>query len=186
MASKSKNESKRGLKLTETETLAATALGSLALAGWLDAKFHIRNDLRTLIYGRSQRDAQNYIAEKVQQDRLLMYQILEDQVKSPAIANNVFLISAADGRTWTYKEFLQDVNKVGNWLLQELDIQKQELVALDGLNSPEYLIAWFALDSIGAAPCFINHSLTGQSLEHCIRVLLSIVSCDLADPFLAV
>ncbi|GAB1212154.1 hypothetical protein ATERTT37_001284 [Aspergillus terreus] len=168
MASKSKNESKRGLKLTETETLAATALGSLALAGWLDAKFHIRNDLRTLIYGRSQRDAQNYIAEKVQQDRLLMYQILEDQVKSPAIANNVFLISAADGRTWTYKEFLQDVNKVGNWLLQELDIQKQELVALDGLNSPEYLIAWFALDSIGAAPCFINHSLTGQSLEHYI------------------
>ncbi|KAL5363142.1 hypothetical protein BJX96DRAFT_177811 [Aspergillus floccosus] len=150
--------------------LAATTFGSLALAGWLDAKFHIRNDLRTLIYGRSQRDAQNYIAEKVQQDRLLMYQILEDQVKSAAIADNVFLISAADGRTWTYKEFLQDVNRVGNWLLQELDIQKQELVALDGLNSPEYLIAWFGLDSIGATPCFINHGLTGQSLEHCIKL----------------
>ncbi|GES59652.1 fatty acid transporter protein [Aspergillus terreus] len=152
------------------ETLAATALGSLALAGWVDAKFHIRSDLRTLFYGRSQRDAQKCILEKVQQDRLLMYQILEGQVESPATANNVFLISAADGRTWTYREFLQDVNRVGNWLLQELDIQKQELVALDGLNSPEYLIAWFALDSIGAAPCFINHSLTGQSLEHCIKL----------------
>ncbi|KAL4888157.1 hypothetical protein BDV59DRAFT_196700 [Aspergillus ambiguus] len=124
----------------------------------------------TLLYGRNQRDAQKYIGEKVEQDRLLMYQILEDQVENPAIANNVFLVSATDGRMWTYKEFLRDVNRVGNWLLHELGAKKEELIALDGLNSAEYLIAWFAIDSVGAVPCFINHSLTGQSLEHCLKL----------------
>lgn len=105
-----------------------------------------------------------------------MYQILEDQAANPAIANNEFLVFPTDGRTWTYREFWEDVNRVGNWLLQELGIRKEELVALDGLNSPEYLIAWFALDSIGASPCFINHSLTGQSLEHCIKVTWSLIT----------
>ncbi|KAJ5814797.1 fatty acid transporter protein [Penicillium riverlandense] len=45
------------------------------------------------------------------------------------------------------------------------------MVALDGPNSPEYLIMSFAIDSVGAVPCFINYNLTSQSLEHCIKVL---------------
>ncbi|KAI9375582.1 hypothetical protein BJX61DRAFT_549275 [Aspergillus egyptiacus] len=110
------------------------------------------------------------VSQIVQQDRLLLYHVLEDHVANPAIANNEFLVFPSDGRTWTYKQFLEDVNRVGNWLRQELGVEKEELVALDGLNSPEYLIAWFAIDSIGAAPSFINHSLTGRSLEHCIKL----------------
>jgi acyl-CoA synthetase (AMP-forming)/AMP-acid ligase II len=108
----------------------------------------------------------------MQHDRLLLYHVMEEQVANPAIAENTFLIFAADGREWTYREFLADVNKVANWLLAETDLRKGELVALDGLNSPEYLILWLALDAIGACPSLINHSLTGESLEHCLKVRL--------------
>ena len=65
---------------------------------------------------------------------------------------------------------LAAVTRVGNWLLKELGIQRGEIVALDGGNSPEYLIIWYALEGIGAVPSFVNNNLNGQSLLHCIKV----------------
>ena len=54
--------------------------------------------------------------------------------------------------------------------MKDLGIQKGEIVAIDGPNSPEYLMLWFALDGIGAVPSFVNCNLTGQSLLHCVKV----------------
>jgi acyl-CoA synthetase (AMP-forming)/AMP-acid ligase II len=142
------------------------------LASYLDAKFHIRHDLHTFLYSRNARSARKYIEQRAQQDRLLLYHVLEDQVANPAIADHTFLVFAADGRQWTYREFLADVNRVANWLLKETDLAKGELVALDGLNSPEFLILWLALDAIGACPSLVNHSLTGESLVHCLKVCM--------------
>jgi acyl-CoA synthetase (AMP-forming)/AMP-acid ligase II len=75
-----------------------------------------------------------------------------------------------EGRTWTYKQFFDDLQRVGNWLMNDLGIRKGELVAIDGANSPEYLMLWFALDGIGACVSFINYHLTSQPLVHCVKV----------------
>jgi acyl-CoA synthetase (AMP-forming)/AMP-acid ligase II len=75
-----------------------------------------------------------------------------------------------EGELWTYKRFYLAVQRVGNWLMNDLGIQKGEVVALDGPNSCSYLLLWFALEGIGACPAFINSNLTGESLQHCVKV----------------
>ena len=54
--------------------------------------------------------------------------------------------------------------------MKDLGIRKGEMVAIDGGNSPEYLMLWFGLDGIGACPSFINCHLTNQPLMHCVKV----------------
>lgn len=106
------------------------------------------------------------MADRVARKRLLLYHVFEDQVsKKP---NHTFLIF--EGQTWTYKEFFESVNRVANWLMNDLGIQVEEVVAIDGGNSPEYLMLWFALDAIGAVVSFVNCNLTGPGLVHCAKV----------------
>ena len=54
--------------------------------------------------------------------------------------------------------------------MKDLGIRKGELIAIDGPNSPEYLMLWFALDGIGACVSFINCHLTRQPLVHSVKV----------------
>lgn len=108
-----------------------------------------------------------FLEDCICRDRMMTFHILEDQVlhKRP---NQLFLIF--ENRTWTYLEFYRCLLRAGNWLLKDLGIQRGEIVALDGGNSPEYMMLWFALEGIGAIPSFVNNHLTGQSLVHCIKV----------------
>lgn len=59
---------------------------------------------------------------------------------------------------------------MGTWLLKDLDIQPKEIVAIDGGNSPEYLMLWFALEAINACPAFINCNLTSGPLTHSVKL----------------
>lgn len=54
--------------------------------------------------------------------------------------------------------------------MNDLGVKVGEMVALDGPNSPEYLMMWFALDAMGASPAFINCHLTARPLMHCVQV----------------
>jgi acyl-CoA synthetase (AMP-forming)/AMP-acid ligase II len=74
------------------------------------------------------------------------------------------------GAAWTYKQFYLEVQRVGNWLMNDLKIERNEVVALDGGNSCSYMLLWFALEGIGACPAFINSNLTSDSLQHCVNV----------------
>lgn len=111
--------------------------------------------------------AQKFMAEKEAQDRLLLYQVIKEHAWANR-PNHVFL--EFEGRSWTYHAFYAHLQRVGNWLMNDLGIQKGELVAIDGPNTAEYLLLWFALDGVGACPAFINCNLTGQALEHCVKV----------------
>jgi acyl-coenzyme A synthetase/AMP-(fatty) acid ligase len=70
-------------------------------------------------------------------------------------------------------DLLDGVTRVGNWLIEELDVGVGEVVAVDGGNSPEYLLLWFALDAVGASISFVNWNLTGEGLVHCVKVWFS-------------
>jgi len=55
------------------------------------------------------------------------------------------------------------------WFLDQ-GIQPGDLVAMYMKNSPEFIIVWFAMLCIGAAPAFINYNLEGNALLHCLGV----------------
>lgn len=38
------------------------------------------------------------------------------------------------------------------------------------MNSPDFMLAWAGLWSIGAAPAMINYNLAGKALIHCLKI----------------
>lgn len=114
----------------------------------------------------------DWLASRATTQRTLTYHILEAQAL--AQPSHPFLIF--EGQTWTYREFLECVTRVGNWLVDELGVEVGEVVAIDGGNSAEYMMLWFALDAVGAVISFINWNLTGDGLVHCVKVSFSLVT----------
>jgi acyl-CoA synthetase (AMP-forming)/AMP-acid ligase II len=148
--------------------VAAGAAGTTALAAYLNAKFHIVHDLKHARGGLAPtQDVVDFVTDSVMKKRVLTYHIWEQQALRNR-PNHPFLIF--EGKTWTYREFFDAIVRVGNWLMNDLGVQVGEVVAIDGGNSPEYLMLWFALDAIGAIMSFINWNLTGAGLVHCAKV----------------
>jgi hypothetical protein len=154
--------------LTCAVPIVAGAAGVSALAAYLNAKFHVVHDLKNARGGLAPSpDVVEMITNCVTRKRVLHYHVLEDQ----ALRNNSntpFLMF--EGKTWTYKEFFECITRVGNWLMHDLGVGVDEVVAINGGNSPEYLMLWFGLDAIGAVPSFVNWQLTGPGLVHCAKV----------------
>ena len=67
---------------------------------------------------------------------------------------------------------------MANWLIEDLGIQVDEVVAINGGNSPEYLMLWFALDAIGAVTSFVNCNVTGEGLLHCAKVSFDLLRLE--------
>ena len=111
--------------------------------------------------------AMAFLADKMATDKMLVYSIFEDRAQTPE-GDNPFL--EFEGRKWTYKEFYHAITPVANWLLNDLGIQAGEIVAMDGGNSPEYVLLWLAIEALGAVPAFINCNLTAQPLIHCVKL----------------
>ncbi|KAH7032351.1 fatty acid transporter [Macrophomina phaseolina] len=149
---------------------AAAAAGAASVAAYLNAKFHLAHDLRNEL---TLPIAMVYAAVRLRKNRLLSYHILEEQAERQP--DHPWLVYDAAGgperrRDWTYAQFLSDVRKAANWLKDHLGVKVGEVVALDGPNTPEYMIFWFALDALGAVPSFINCNLTSKALIHCVTL----------------
>ncbi|KAI2611830.1 fatty acid transporter [Hypoxylon sp. NC1633] len=148
-------------------TIAGATAGSAALAAYLDARFHIRNDINLGSNKARAARTTKLIGDVVRTGKMLTYHTFEDRAGT-AMGDLTFLWF--EGREWTYTEFFEALQPVGNWLINDLGIEKGEMVALDGGNSPEFLLLWFALEAVGAVTAFINCNLTGQPLVHCVRI----------------
>ena len=152
--------------LTSTKVSAAAIAGTAAAAAYFNAKFHIAHDLSCGTLANTTAKSLKFIEDRQARDRLLLYHIIEDH----AVNNPDRLFLEYEGRSWTYRQFFDDLQRVGNWLLKDLGIQKDEMVAIDGPNSAEYLMLWFALEGIGANMSYINCHLTGTPLVHSVKV----------------
>jgi hypothetical protein len=154
--------------LTISVPIIAGAAGASAVAAYLNAKYHIAYDLKHARGGISQTpEVVSFMEDRAVRRRVLTYHVLEDQALRNQ-PNHPFLIF--EGKTWTYKEFFDCMTRVGNWLINDLAIGVDEVVAIDGGNCAEYLMLWLALDAIGAVPSFVNWNLTGTGLVHCAKV----------------
>ncbi|KAI3321461.1 fatty-acyl-CoA synthase [Xylariaceae sp. AK1471] len=147
--------------------ITGAAVGALAASMYLDARFLIRNDLRQGNKKISMMLAMRYFAQKTRENKLLIYNIFEDRADTPE-GNNLFLIF--EDQQWTYKEFYHAIQPVANWLLKDLGIKKGEIVALDGGNTPEYILLQLALEAIGATSALLNCNLTGNALAHSVKL----------------
>lgn len=147
--------------------VAGAAAAALLASMYLDAKFNVRSDLRqgTKVVAASL--TARYLAQLERDDKLLVYNILEDRASTPQ-GKDLALIF--EDRRWTYTELYHALHPVANWLLKDLGIKKGEVVAVDGANTPEYLLIMLALEAIGAAAALLNCNLTGEGLVHCVKL----------------
>ncbi|CAN9132707.1 unnamed protein product [Alternaria alternata] len=99
-------------------------------------------------------------------DTLNLFYELEAHAKSSSRANHAWIIF--QGKTWTYAQAYDVVLRYGNWLKSK-GVEKDEIVAMDFVNSEVFMWVWLASGSIGAKPAFINYNLSGKPLVHTIK-----------------
>lgn len=98
-------------------------------------------------------------------DDINLFYVLEKHAQS-SNADHTWIIF--QDKRYTYAQAYEMVLKYGTWLKTK-GVQKEEIVAMDFLNSEIFIWVWFGLWSIGAKPAFINYNLTGKPLFHTIR-----------------
>lgn len=148
-------------------TLAPLALAvpaAVAAAAYLNAKAHIWYDLKMLSCVAPMA-LQMYRRER--SGKLSLFYDLEYWALNPKTADTPFLLF--ENRSWTFKEGLDETLRHGAWLRETYGIKKDEIVAMDFINSDAFVFIWMGLWSIGAKPAFINYNLSGQALVHCAR-----------------
>ncbi|KAI9683063.1 MAG: hypothetical protein M1820_010931, partial [Bogoriella megaspora] len=136
-----------------------------ALLAYLDARFQLSYDLALLspfISGNIR------LGLRERKDRCNLFYLLESHALHKTTSRRPWIMY--EGRSWSYKESYDIILRYGQWLKNELGVKKGEIVALDCMNSPQFVWVWLGLWSIGAKPAFINYNLGGESLVHCVRV----------------
>ncbi len=107
------------------------------------------------------------LAQEQRRDQLNLFYVLERHATSQSSADRPFLMY--QGRSWSYKDVYDMALKHATWLKTRYAIASGEIVAMDFMNSPEYIFLWMGLWSLGARPSFINYNLTGDPLIHSIK-----------------
>ncbi|TID19652.1 Major facilitator superfamily domain [Venturia nashicola] len=141
----------------------AAVAGATAVAAYLDAKFHIRKDLRIFYRLSHQR---KFVAKEVAADRCCLFYQFEAQVQR--IPSDVECLWSRTG-SYTWSQTYHQACRYGQFYLSQ-NVQPRELVATYLTNSPEFLFSQVGLWSIGCAPAMINYHLTGDALIHCVKL----------------
>ncbi|KAL4883986.1 hypothetical protein BJY04DRAFT_215868 [Aspergillus karnatakaensis] len=147
--------------LTNTGYPTATAAG-LTLAAYLNAKFHLKQDLRALFATTTALRNHNSAAAVGALNAWYVFD--ETAAKWP----DMLAIWSREG-TYTYRETREKALQYAHFFLSK-GVKKGELVALYLQNRPEFIFAWLGLWVLGCAPAAINYNLAGDALVHCLRI----------------
>lgn len=142
--------------------MAATTAATAAGLAYLEAKFHLKKDIR-LIRGRR---LQKKLWEKaVREKRTSPYYFIEQRAREDPDYEAIWSRAGC----YTRKEVYDRANQYGQWFLAQ-GIRPGDLVAFFMSNSADFVTAWIGLLSVGAAPAMINVHLTSQALLHCLGI----------------
>lgn len=72
-------------------------------------------------------------------------------------------------QTFSHAELSARANRYARWALAQ-GLAKGEAVALILGNCPDYLAIWLGITRIGCLAALINTNLTGEALDHCLKV----------------
>ncbi|KAF1951651.1 long-chain fatty acid transporter-like protein [Byssothecium circinans] len=145
------------------QALPYTLPAALAGLAYLDGRYSFTHDL-PLFSSLLRSRISIFLHER--NDDINLFYVLEQYAKSSTNRSRTFLIYK--GETWSYAEAYENVLKYGTWLKSK-GVQKDEVVAMDLINSDVFIWVWFGLWSIGAKPAFINYNMTGAPLVHMLR-----------------
>ncbi|EED19220.1 very-long-chain acyl-CoA synthetase family protein (CefD1), putative [Talaromyces stipitatus ATCC 10500] len=142
--------------------VAAAVAGTATAAAYINAKWHISNDIKNIWTVKSGEWA---VKRAIANARLNIFFLFEDTAtKYP---DKVAIWSRE--RSYTYRETLEISSQLAHYFLS-IGVQPEQLVAVYLMNSPEFIFIWLALMSIGCAPAGINYNLNGDGLTHCLKV----------------
>lgn len=108
------------------------------------------------------------IEKREKADRLNSFYWIEEHAQNPKVRNCVFLVY--QGKSWTFKQTYDMVLRYAGYLHNKHSVQQGEIIALDFMNSPQFLFLIMALWSLGALPALINYNLTSTAFVHSVRV----------------
>lgn len=152
------------LTTTNCPALPATIAGVTAASAYLNAKYHVVKDLKTLYHLRQ--STRSYEKAALAKRHSLWYPF-EDQVNR--LPPTEACVWSRDVGNLNWHQVYDLACQYAQFLLQ-LGVAPGELVALDCQNSVEFVVAWFGMLAVGAAPAMINYNLEGDALMHCLRL----------------
>jgi long-chain acyl-CoA synthetase len=89
------------------------------------------------------------------------------EARAARAPEKTFLVSAADGRSWTYREFDRAVNRAAN-MLSAHGVGRGDVVSLLLPNGPEYVISYFACFKLGALAGPVNSLLRPEEVAYVV------------------
>ncbi|EEQ34355.1 hypothetical protein McanMca71_002653 [Microsporum canis] len=153
---------------------AAVLVGGVAVAGYLNAKFHLQKDLSDLILLMK---AKRQYARALSHNRGNPWFLLLETVKR--YPDMTCLWTRA--RSYTYQQLQDQACQYAHFFLSH-GVNKGDLVAVYLQNREEFMIVWLALWSIGCAPAAINYNLASNALIHCLKISNSKILLVDEDP----
>ncbi|RMZ79145.1 hypothetical protein DV738_g3512, partial [Chaetothyriales sp. CBS 135597] len=152
--------------LIEEVPLAAAAAIPLSVAGlaYLNARWRLPEDWRAIrgVYKSTSR-----FNSRLKDDKVNSFYIIEEHAANPAVANQPFLIY--QGKTWTFKQTYERTLRYAGWLHSTWNVKRGDMIAIDLLNSAEFVFLILAVWSLGATPALINYNLVGEPFVHSVR-----------------
>lgn len=148
--------------------IAGIAAAAAAATGmYLDARLSISSDIAQIRGGKR---LQKYIEELYQEhgeDDWSFYHILHSTYAENHHTDKEAFVF--EGRSWTYRQFREEIGRLAE-AFERLGIKNRTVVGLFINNSPEFLMAWWALYKLGGIAAPINTSITGNHIKHCLRI----------------
>ncbi|KAK1982087.1 AMP-binding enzyme [Colletotrichum cereale] len=141
---------------------AATLTGGVASSMYLDAKYHLSKDTKSLVLRRR---VMKEIENQVKTGRASPYYTFEDSVERHPYDEAIW---TREG-TVSWKVTYDRSNQYAQLFLSH-GVKPGDFVALFMQNSPDFVFAWMGLLAIGAAPSMINYNLTGKALLGVIEI----------------
>ncbi|EAW06452.1 putative long-chain fatty acid transporter [Aspergillus clavatus NRRL 1] len=143
-------------------SLAAPAVATTL--AYLNAKYSLFYDM-TLIKGLLKIAVKSSLAQR--RDNLNLFYVLENHALASATRDKPFIVY--NGRTFSFHETYEMALRYGTWFKRGHGVKPKEIVAMDFMNSSNFIFLMMGLWSIGAVPAFINYNLTGKPLTHSVR-----------------
>ncbi len=132
---------------------------------------------------------EGFYPQEVYEEAIRRYPTVADLVSEKARENgDRTWLTFEDGRTYSYRQFdvLSDAVATG---LYELGVRADDRVAIFAFNSPEWLMAYFAVAKLGAVPVTVNTGFIKDPLVYNLRASRSeylVVDSRLLKAYLAV
>ncbi|RAK99198.1 putative bifunctional fatty acid transporter/acyl-CoA synthetase (FAT1) [Aspergillus ibericus CBS 121593] len=147
-------------------SIAIASALSAAAGAYLNAKFSVSNDLASLY---NERAWTNRLGQRIAQlgDAATIYKMLERVVEVEGHGSNEALWF--EHKTWSYSELKDLVDRFAA-LLHTRDIHPGDYVGVFTTNSPEMVVAIYALSKLGAIAALINTNLRDETFTHCLSV----------------